>query len=79
MVSRVYSVGIQASGQHDLHTGFPRAEWGKDVKGLPLRPPARWKPCLAPCWVPALGHCTGGCFDYGAEDHPGRLIRVSCF
>lgn len=48
MVSRVYPVGIQVLGQHGLHTGFTRAEWGKDFKGLPLRPPARWKPCLAP-------------------------------
>lgn len=41
MVSRVYPVGIQVLGQHGLHTGFTRAEWGKDFKGLPLRPPAR--------------------------------------
>lgn len=49
MVSRVYPVGIQASGQHGLHTGFPRAEWGKDFKGLPLSPLLGG----SPAWLPA--------------------------
>lgn len=31
VVSEAHAVGIQASGQCGLHTGFPSVEWGRGL------------------------------------------------